>query len=412
MTRRYLLFLMLFPFFSLGQLEITTPPHYIRTIVFSDSNGPQSLPIIRLGDQIQLSFDVLNNEESDYFYRITHHNADWSKSNLSINEYLNGFDDIRISTYQNSLSTLQLYSHYTLTLPNNRTSFTKSGNYILSIYNDDNQLLFSRPFVIFQAEVKVSIAVKRSRELENINEKQIVQYSIVNPKGWQNPDQTISTSIFQNRNLDNAILGVKHQYVLGNELQYRYNDATSFWGGNEYFYFENKDIRVANNAVEFIDLQEVYHSYLYTDFPRYNQTYTYNPDINGQFLTTIFNARNPNIEADYSWVHFSLLGTNNIGDSTIHIYGGFNDFLVNDETQMTYNAPRGVFEGAIYLKQGFYNYKYVVQNPDGYIDTSAISGDFYQTENNYTVLVYYRKLGGRYDAIIGFGEVSSEGISN
>jgi len=111
-------------------------------------------------------------------------------------------------------------------------------------------------------------------------------------------------------------------------------------------------------------------------------------------------------------VHFSLLGANNIGDSDIHVFGGFNDFIVNSETKMTYNYQRGVFETALYLKQGFYNYKYVVQNPDSTIDTSAVSGDFYQTENKYTVLVYYRPLGGRFDSVIGFGEVSSEGISN
>jgi len=405
-------FWIFWPILTFGQLEITSPPEYIRTVVFSDSNGPQSLPIIQMGEQLLLSFDVLNNEESDYFYRITHHNADWSKSNLVVNEYLNGFDDIRISNYQNSVSTLQLYSHYLLTLPNDRTSFKKTGNYILTIFDDSDQLVFSRPFVIYEPEVNVGVVIKRSRELENINEKQVVQYAVINPQGWQNPEQTVSTSIYQNRNLDNPIIGIKHQYILGKELQYRYDEETSFWGGNEYLYFENKDIRVANNAVEYVDLQDVYHSYLYTDVPRYNQTYTYNPDINGQFVTTMFNARNPDIEADYSWVHFSLLGANNIGDSDIHVFGGFNDFIVNSETKMTYNYQRGVFETALYLKQGFYNYKYVVQNPDGTIDTSAVSGDFYQTENKYTVLVYYRPLGGRFDSVIGFGEVSSEGISN
>ena len=36
------------------------------------------------------------------------------------------------------------------------------------------------------------------------------------------------------------------------------------------------------------------------------------------------------------------------------------------------------------LKQGFYNYKYVVVNRDGTIDYGAISGNYWQTENDYT----------------------------
>lgn len=412
MIRLFYILISLLSFIGWSQTETDSLPNYIRSVVFSDGNGPQSLPIILLNDTINLSFDVLNNNESDFYYRITHHNYDWSISNLMVNEYLNGFNDIRFSNYQNSISTYQLYSHYELTLPNSNTSFKKTGNYMLHIYDDNDTLLFNRAFVIYQADTKVGIDIKRSRDLVNINQKQVVQYTVINPSGWQNPQQTITTSIFQNRLLDNAIHGVKQQYTLGDELHYRYNEETSFWGGNEYLFFENKDIRVANNAIQFIDLQDVYHSYLYSDVPRYNQTYTYNPDINGQFVTTMFNANNPKIEADYSWVHFSLLGNDNLDGGRVHVFGGFNNFSVTNETQMTYNSERGAFEAALYLKQGFYNYKYVVQNPNGSIDTSAISGDFYQTENTYTVLVYFRELGGRYDQVIGFGETSSIIISN
>nr|WP_317170244.1 hypothetical protein [Winogradskyella eckloniae] len=65
------------------------------------------------------------------------------------------------------------------------------------------------------------------------------------------------------------------------------------------------------------------------------------------------------------------------------------------------------------LKQGFYNYKYVlVDKESGAIDEGAISGNFWQTENNYKVLVYYRDLGARFDRLVGYGEASSTNITN
>jgi hypothetical protein len=79
---------------------------------------------------------------------------------------------------------------------------------------------------------------------------------------------------------------------------------------------------------------------------------------------------------------------------------------------MAYNFERGAYEVAIKLKQGFYNYKYVTVNDKNELEEGTISGDFYETENNFKVIVYYRDLGARYDRIVGLGEGSSTQISN
>ena len=79
---------------------------------------------------------------------------------------------------------------------------------------------------------------------------------------------------------------------------------------------------------------------------------------------------------------------------------------------MKYNEQDQIYETSFKFKQGFYNYKYVVLRSDNTIDEGAISGNFWQTENNYKVLIYYRDLGARYDRIIGFGEVSSDDPSD
>ena len=114
---------------------------------------------------------------------------------------------------------------------------------------------------------------------------------------FNNPKQNVKAVIVQNNNLNTAIKNIPPQFTIGKQLIYKYDIETSFWGGNEFLFFENKDIRAANNGVQFIDLKDVYHNYLFTDTQRSKQQYTYNPDINGNYLITNIDTDNPNFPA-------------------------------------------------------------------------------------------------------------------
>lgn len=267
--------------------------------------------------------------------------------------------------------------------------------------------------MIVEDLANVGVSIKRSRDVSLVNEKQSVDI-VVNPVtlNFNNPNENVKTVIIQNNNLNTAIQNIKPQYTLGNELIYRYNTETTFWGGNEYLFFENKDVRAANIGVQFIDLKNIYHNYLFTNISRKNLAYTYNPDINGRFLVTVIDREDPSVEADYVNIHFSLQYPELSNGSKIYVYGNYNNFATDQSNLMFYNSQRGVYEAIIKLKQGFYNYKYVVVDSNGNLDEGVISGNFWQTENNYKVLVYYRDLGARYDRLIGFGEGSSIDISN
>ncbi|MBT8310371.1 MAG: DUF5103 domain-containing protein [Flavobacteriaceae bacterium] len=392
----------------------TNPPDYIKSITIKGNTPESQLPIIRLGEDIVLEFDALNGNEDDFYYKIQHFNYDWTPSRLSKVEYLQGFDNQRIVNYENSFNSYQIYSHYKLGIPNNQTRrLLKSGNYMISIYDDYDEMVFSRKFMVYQEQANVGVAIKRSRDVRHINQKQSVDIRI-SPRNFNfnNPKQTVKALIIQNNNLNTAISGLKPMYTVGNELIYRYDVESSFWGGNEYLFLDTKDPRVANAATRYIDLKDLYHNYLYADLVRANRAYTYNPDINGNFVITAIDADDPSIEADYIWVHFYLDHPEFLDGKNIHVYGNFNNYLVEEATKMTYSEESGFFEGKMLLKQGFYNYKYVEVDSEGNLDEGAISGNFDQTENNYKVLVYYRDLGGRYDEIIGVGEGSSINISN
>ena len=412
---KHFLFFSLISVISYGQVEEIQAPDYIKTITFKGDTPESQLPVLNLGEFIVLEFDALNGDEEDYYYRIQHYNYDWTPSVLAKAEYLKGYDEQRIRNYKNSINTYQIYSHYTLRIPNQYTKgLTKSGNYIMSIYNDDDEIVFSRKFMIHENGANVGISVKRSRDVSQIQNKQTVDI-VISPieLNLNNPKERVKTVIIQNNNLNTAIKDVKPQYILGNELTYRYTKETSFYAGNEYYYFENKDLRSANNGVQFVELNDLYEHILFSNISRKNQRYTYNPDINGNFLITAIDVDDVTIEADYAFVHFSLIYGELAPNKSLHVYGNFNNYQITDETKMSYYNESQSYSAPLLLKQGFYNYKYVVVDAlTGEIDENGVSGNFWQTENSYKVLVYYRDLGARYDRLIGFGEVSSINIRN
>jgi len=403
-----LLFLISLISFAQAEKEIA-PPYNIKTVTFVQNNQ-NAIPIFRLGDSFEFQFDDLYGTEANYFYTITHCDYDWKPSQLVKNEYLIGFDDQRIIDYSNSLTTLQLYSHYKLAFPNRLTQFRVSGNYIIKILNDDKEVVFARKFILYEELVSVPMQVKRPRNLSVIDQKHNIEFSIKSATiNFQSPLQNVKVMLLQNGRFDTAITNIKPQYTIGNDLIYRYDSETQFWAGNEFLFFENKDIRAANNNIARIDTNGgIYNSHLYTNQARANVPYTYFPDINGNFVVKNINAQRDEIEADYAWVFFTLSAPNYFGKKSIYINGMFNNFAISDENKMDYNAEKGIYEKALMIKQGFTNYQYVISDSKRNIDEeNAIDGNFQQTENNYIALVYYKENNQRYYRIIGRGIASS-----
>ena len=400
------------PLILTAQVQEVDPPMDIKTISLGVVDNDSGLAIINLNDRLVLEFDVLNNLEEDFYYVIEHFDSDWNPSQLMKTEYLAGMDNLRIVDYVNSFNTYQIYSHYRLQIPNRQTRLRVSGNYIIKIFDDYDDLVFSRKFMVVEPMANVAVQIRRSRDVALINETQSVDFNVTpTNSNFNNPLETIKTTVLQNNNLKTAVHGLKPQYIMGNQLVYRYTNASLFWGGNEYLFFENKDIRATNLGIQYIDLQDLYHSYLYSNIERSRLKYTFNPDINGGFKVTVLDREDPRIEADYAYVHFSL-STREFIDATVYVYGGFNNFSTSKENEMAFNPKKGVYEAKLLMKQGFYNYKYVLVDKENTLHEGAISGNFDETENNYKVLVYYRDLGARYDKLIGLGEANSIQITN
>ena len=388
------------------------PPTNIKTIVFKGDTDDQ-FPVVSLGSPVYLEFDDLLANEQDYYYKIVHCDYDWTPSSLLKSQYLNGMDNERIVDYANSYSTLQPYSNYKLTIPNDNTRLKVSGNYVLEIYNSYNELQFSRRFIVYEDQVAVGGVVKRSRDFTYLNEKQVVQFTInANQVKLVNPNKEVKVAIIQNNLWPTTITNISPQFILGSELVYKYDKETSFFGGNEYFNFDTKDLRAPSSSISRIELTDLYNHYLFMDYFRDDRPYTYYPDINGDFVVRTLQGDDSSREAEYSYIHFTLPYTAKIGLNDVYVFGKYNNYALDEENKMTYNEDTGNMEAVIKMKQGFYNYKYVMKNNEGVIDMNTISGNFHFTENNYLILVYYRNFGDIYDSIIGVGSANSRSITN
>jgi hypothetical protein len=360
--------------------------------------------IVPLGTQLQLSFDDLDADSKEYQYKIEHMTHDWKSSRLSSSQYIDGFDQNTILNVNNSFNTFQNYTHYSVKIPNINTVITKSGNYLLSVLNYDDEVIFTRRFVLYESKTTIGVTVERSRYTKTLNTQQTIQFSVNHPNiRVNNPRQEIHVVVLKNKNWNEMISELQPTFFKPNQLLYTYTNKTNFWGGNEYLNFDNKYIRNSSLNVVRVVRKDIFHHYVYPYTYNEAKKYTYNPDINGQFVIRTLEANDSKTEADYAMMHFSLLTDEPFLDKEVFIYGAFNDFNITNENKMQYDAKEKSYKVNILLKQGFYNYTFATQQSDGSVNTHDINGSFYETENEYTVIVYYKPLGSFYERVIGIG---------
>lgn len=360
--------------------------------------------IVPLGSVLELSFDDLDADSKDYAYKIEHMTHDWKKSRLLSNQFIDGFDENTIINVTNSFNTFQSYTHYAVRIPNINTVITKSGNYLLSVLNDDDEVLFTRKFVLYENLTTIGVRVTRSRNAKTINTQQTVEFSVNHPNlRINNPSQEVNVVLLKNENWNDKITDLQPTFFSPNQLKYTHTNKTNFWGGNEYLNFDSKLIRNKSLNVVRIEMKDIFHHYLYPYTYNPFLTYRFNPDINGQFVIRTLEGNEPNTEADYAMMHFTLFADEPFTDKEVFVYGCYNNFSLDKENRMRYDFEDSSYKADILFKQGFYNYTFATRDNYGNVNANEINGSFFQTENQYTVITYYKPFGSLYDRVIGVG---------
>jgi hypothetical protein len=403
---------------------------YILSVRFHVTGLLTSLPIMRLGasEALFLSFDDLDADSKYYYYTVIHCDREWNPSGLDFTEYVDGFQGEEIDAFDRSINTLVPFTFYSQTLPNDDFEITKTGNYLLVVYLYDQEYpVITRRFMVTDSKINVSANMVRPADVSKLRTHQELDFELsVEFLRLRDPKNDIYGVVLQNGRWDNAITGIRSKYERSNSLVFDYQNKIVFPSGMD---FRNLDIRSAQYRSR--DVFEILRENGRTrivaeiDEPRANTSFLNDVDINGKYvirsaddqrfsvITTLdenelgqlveerstVNLTRHNLEADYVDVLFTLKSDREY-DSDVYLFGAFTDWSLEEKYRMSYNQNYRSYFADVQLKQGFYNYIFVLANKDGSPDEETIEGDWYEASNDYTILIYHTPFGARYDELV------------
>lgn len=402
----------------------------IKTVRLHINGFPHSYPLIELGGnaRLRLSFDDTSDEVVRYSYKFIHCNQDWQPSSLSPLEFNSGFTVDYLDEYDFSLRTLKNYVHYDLVFPNQNMKLNASGNYLLVVYNaeDDEFPVITRRFMVQEVLAGVSGRVMRAAEVDKIHTHQEIDLS-VNTKQIQlrAPLQELTATVIQNNRWDNAIYGIEPNFLGRESVKFDYQGKISFQGLNEYRNLDIRSVRAPRSQMVSITNEGEYYAMMReAEIPRGNGSYVGYFDLNGDFVNFRFDRDVINLADEFLQENFErfrldfngeyiemtfVLDTKGELDKDVYLFGGLSEYQLKPDLKMVWNPTIGSYVGRTILKQGFYNYHYVVDNgprgkyarPIDRLDYNYTENSHDETENDYLALVYWRPFGGRYDRLVG-----------
>ncbi len=382
----------------------------IRSVRFHLDGLPLSYPIIELGagSQLLLRFDDLDEEveSKNYVYSLVHCDANWQVSDLAEMEYLDGFSEDYIRDFDFSFNTRKLYTHYWLQLPNRNVSWTRSGNYLLMVYAEEGEkrLVLTRRFMVVEPVFSIESRMLNTADVAKARTHQELDFSVYyNGVNVRNPMTEVKATIMQNGRWDNAIVGVSPKFLRSDHLIFDYQDRIVFPAGKEFRFLDIRSLQAKVEKIAGIDrYDDRWEVQVIPEKSRLYAPYLFERDINGKFIIETKDDINDELESEYAYVMFTMDVSAPLFDQEVYVFGGLSDWELKPECKMVYNDINTSYVGKILLKQGYYNYMYVVVDAEDptKIDESYLEGDWYESENEYIVLVYYRPFGARYDRLM------------
>lgn len=411
-----LLFILMFSNVSTAQYRTEIFKDDIKTLTLRYADDPTLLqrPFLVLNDDktLEIAFDQLSQITHHYSYTLVHCNADWTESGIFTTDYLKGFTSADITDYQFSETTHQDYTHYRFEFPNEDMAPTISGNYVIKIYEDNNQdniiATVCLSIVEPQVEIETSITSQTSIELSGRYQQLDIDinygdYYVANP-------EEITLVVQQNNRRDNMVFKPHPSVINAQSLSFVNNKELIFEGGNEYRTFDLYSVYILGAGVDRILFENnefhalLYPSENYTKDPHYIST----DDADGQFLINAERTAADEIDyrADYMYVHFFLPCDNPFFDGNLYVSGDMTYNKFDLTNRMFYSYEEKGYFCTLYLKQGGYNYQYLfLQKNQNAATTQRTEGSFWETKNEYTIMVYHRPFGSRYDHLIAYKQI-------
>lgn len=373
----------------------------IRTIQLSPDGSPMAPAVTRLGEwNLLLQFDDLRSDRDTYYAKVLHCNYDWTRSSLQDLDYMPTYNEFPINNTEYSIDTHIPYVHYWMPLP----PVKLPGNYVLVVYRGTNKddIVLSRRFIVYETLLSFTNDgnLIGPGSIANINQQLnfTINYNNVN---IVNPMLDVHVSIRQNQRWDNMSNDVRPSFVreIEKELEYRFFDESKmFRGGNEFRFFDLRSLNNPGRNVNYVaKTQKPYEVFIAKDKTREGESYSQYNDLNGSFIIDNYDYRDLAF-TNYAYVTFSLETPPVDGD--VYVTGGFSYWNHANENKMRYDSVQGLYTNRILLKQGWYDYQYLVKSQK--VPPYHFEGSHFETENYYEIFVYNRPFQPQADLLIGY----------
>lgn len=403
------------PMYSAAQKPDHIYKDNIKSVRLYKQGNQLTFPVINLNsnEKLELHFDDLDADVKNYYYTYQLCDYDWTPVHLMTMEYLSGFSQNRISDYRFSSVALTRYTHYRVLLPQQGSLPKKAGNYLLKVYlnSDTSQLVFTRRMMVVSPRAAIAASIVQPTSPQYFNRFQKTAFH-VDLKGIQNLNhqQQLRVVVLQNNRWDDAMMHVQPTFVRGNVLEYNSESTGVFPAGKEWRWLDIRDFHLQSDRVKSADYNKSSTDiYLRPDRSWSGEPYVFYPDLNGMSTIQAVRGIDPFYEGDYATVYFSFYPPDGweLPAKELFLYGQLTDYDLSGRYRMEFNAATGLYETRLLLKQGYYDYTYLVRDDRHASQTVSLDGDYYETENAYTILVYYRPFGARADELIGVTTINS-----
>ena len=389
----------------------------IKTILVHPMGDALGMPVISLNQMnlLEISFDDLKAKYQNYYYSVELMNADWSSANLSSFDYLQGFNQNRITQYAISSIAIQSYYHYKFTFPNSNCRPTKSGNYIIKVYKDanPNQLVFTKRFFVVDDQVSILSTIQEPFDGNISKTHQKVQLRVETKKlSFFQPDQ-LQVQVIQNFRYNDALTVNAPSFIRGSLLEYNSERDLIFPSGKEARWLDMQSLRLKSDRIT--NFEATANGTIVNVKPDVSRTATpyFNfKDLNGSFIIANTESLESESQNDYATVVFTYIPPNRIPlvGAQLFLSGALTNNILDGSSEMKFNGALGAYQKTLLLKQGYYSYSYILREkaaPDPMLDFNETEGDHWETENAYAIFIYYRPPGARHDHLIGFTTVHS-----
>jgi hypothetical protein len=387
----------------------------IKTVRLHAYGNQLSLPILNLNtnEQVELHFDDLDGDVKYYYYTFQVCDKDWKPVNLNPFDYLKGFTQMRISNYRFASIAFTKYTHYQAIIPDRSSYPVKSGNYMLKVFldGDTSKVAFTKRLLVVDNKSTIAARITQPFTPQYFRTHQRLEFN-VDIKGLDafSAAQQVKVVVLQNYRWDNAASDIPPTFVRGTSLDYSTENKLIFPAGKEWRWLDLRDFHLQSDRVKKAEYNKRSTSiFVRTDHERASERYVYYRDINGLYSVETTQSINPFWQSDYATVHFSFLPPDSTAypDKDVYLFGQLTNYAFTDSTKMLFNPEKGVYETDLFLKQGYYSYTYVLADKNNFANRVEVDGNYFEAENTYTILVYYKAFNDRSDQLIGAATMGS-----